>query len=257
MRLSIEAACGSNVGRIRKNNEDNCYFAGRVLSQEHGNIDTPFYQRFATSDGICFGVFDGMGGEADGQVASYLAACAFQRDCEDVEGEGMLSETFFANAVIHMNDAVCAESSRRANRMGSTAVMLGFCDDAVYLCNVGDSKCFRYRGKKLTQISIDHLEDIPPFLQQSKRGKPRLSQCIGISSEELRLEPYLATGLVQPEDVFILCSDGLTDMITEEDISLVLDRGRDAGVCVQHLIELALEHGGRDNVTVIAIRISN
>ena len=76
MRYILEAACGSDVGRIRQNNEDNCYFGDRILSVEHDGIPKPWFQCF-DGDAVCFGVFDGMGGAEDGQVASFLAAKTF------------------------------------------------------------------------------------------------------------------------------------------------------------------------------------
>lgn len=254
MQFCLEAACGCNTGRIRKKNEDNYYFDSQILPLDNNGLTIPMYKRFE-QDVVCFAVFDGMGGHADGHVASYLSANVFKHDCEKMEQGGMLSETFFTRAIVHMNESVCVEAQKLKNNMGSTAVIIGFCDDMLYICNVGDSRAYRYRKNRLLQITMDHVEDIPPFMRSSKRNKPRLSQCIGISPEELTIEPYVAQGMIKADDIFLLSSDGLTDMVTEEEIGKILSSGRDAGVCVQMLIDKALEHGGRDNVTVIVVRV--
>lgn len=253
MRFCLEAACGCNTGRLRKNNEDNYYFEQQILRQENNGLRIPLYKRFSRET-VCFAVFDGMGGHEDGQVASYIAADIFKRDCEQIERGGMLSENFFSLAVNHMNDAVCIEAQRLKNNMGTTAVMIGFCDDLIYICNIGDSRAYRFRDNHLIQISMDHTEAIPPFMQGSRQRKPKLSQCIGISPEELLLEPYLAQGYVKKQDRFLICSDGLTDMLSDNEIEEILSSERDSGVCVQQLIDKALEHGGKDNVTAIIVR---
>ena len=254
MQFELEAACLCDMGRIRKNNEDNFYFDRQILDEDNAGLNEPLCLH-ASEGAVCFAVFDGMGGHADGQTAAHLAARVFQRDCIPVERSKMLSETFFSTAVRHMNDTVCIEAERLNNNMGTTAVILGFCEESVYLCNVGDSRAYRFRQGQMTQISIDHTEVIPPFLRTARHKKPRLSQCIGISSEELLLEPYLAQGAIESGDVFLLCSDGLSDMVMPDEISRVLGSGQNADECVRALIELALSHGGKDNITVIVIRV--
>ncbi len=256
MQFALEAACGTHLGRIRKNNEDNLYFNGRLLRMEHGSTFAPEVKRFSSEGGAYFGVFDGMGGKADGQVASYLSVRVFKQDCKALRAAKTApSAAFFNQTIAHMNEAVCNNAEQRMNHMGSTAVMMGFYDDMACLCNVGDSRAFRLRENVLKQISLDHLEEIPPFMKNSKRAKPHLSQCIGTPSDEMLLEPYVANGHMYAGDCFLLCSDGLTDMVSTEEICSILSQGNDASLSVQRLIDLALEHGGRDNVTLIVIYV--
>ena len=135
--------------------------------------------------------------------------------------------------------------------MGSTIAMLMFFGDQPYVCNLGDSRIYRFRDDELMQISEDHLEPVPP----GSGRKPRLVQHLGIFEEEMRLEPYIAKGALKRGDVFLLCSDGLTDMVSPAEICLILKETRSEKRAVERLIELALEHGGRDNTTVIVCRI--
>ena len=128
--------------------------------------------------------------------------------------------------------------------MGTTAAMLAFTEAGITLCNIGDSRVFRYSGGDLRQISRDHIAGAP------YGRKPPLSQNLGIPADELILEPYLARGSYRCGDVYLICSDGLTDMVSEESIAGVLGSvpaEEAAGV----LAQMALDNGGRDNVTVI------
>lgn len=251
--LVLDAACGSNIGRLRTNNEDNCFFDGKTLPEDNAGIPTPWSRRFRNTS-VCFGVFDGMGGAEDGQTASYLAAQAFAADCGKLPAGGMLSESFFLSAISHMNSVVFAEAESRRNNMGTTTVLIGFCETALYICNVGDSRAYRFRDGQLTHITMDHVESLPPFLQGDRRRKPKLSQCIGISPEELLIEPYVAQGVLREGDVFLLCSDGLTDMVPDEELRLLLAEGGELSRTVQRLIDAALAHGGKDNVTVLLVK---
>lgn len=250
IRIQIEAACDSDVGRERARNEDNCYFDGAVMKQEHEGPPASLYKVFEP-DGVLFAIFDGMGGVEGGEIASYLAGRAFQEACEQLEHRWMISETFFHQAVGRMNSAVCLDARARGNQMGTTFVGFGFCDDRIVVCNLGDSKAFRLRAGVMEQLSIDDLAR----RAQTEGQKPGLTQCIGIPEQQLRLEPHVLTGRVEPGDMYLLCSDGLTDMVPEAQIVEVLQTCPQAGICVQKLVDLALNNGGHDNITVILTRV--
>lgn len=250
MSIWIEAACDSDVGRQRARNEDNCYFDGAVMKQEHEGPPAPLHRSFEP-DGVCFAIFDGMGGVEGGEVASYLAGRAFQEACAQVEHRAIISETFFHQAVRRMNATVYTDARQRGNHMGTTFVAMGFCDDSALVCNVGDSKAFRFRTGTLTQLSID---DVAPHAP-SDGQKPGLTQCIGIPEHELRLEPHILTGMIRCGDTYLLCSDGLTDMVPEAQIAEILQSSKKADICTQKLVDLALDRGGRDNITVIVMRV--
>lgn len=249
----LEAACMCHIGRQRSNNEDNLFFDGVLLEQEHHTSHLS-YRVIADGRG-CFGVFDGMGGAEDGQVASYLAANTFAECCAAQEESQDLTEEHFTDAVQRMNTAVYLEGKRRGNNMGTTAVMIGFQGDAFIVANVGDSRAYRVRGGQMSQISLDHSEVLTA--EQRLQRKPRLTQCIGRSPEQRRLEPYIASGFVEAGDRYLLCSDGLTDMVGEKEILSVLEQEIPAECQVEQLVTLALDNGGRDNITVIVIKSGN
>lgn len=254
MHFILEAACGSDVGKIRQNNEDNYFFDNKVREIDDSEFIKPVCKTF-DGDAVCFGVFDGLGGADDGQIASYLAANVLKNDFEHVENTGMMSEAFFNNSVVHMNEKVCVEASGRKNKMGTTFVGACFCENRVYLCNVGDSRAYRLRDDALVQISKDHVEEIPPFMRGKRGVKAPLSQCIGTPVEELLIEPYVVQGEVKKGDIYLFCSDGITDMLTDEQIYTILTKCKDSDISVQMLINTALSHGGKDNATAIVVEV--
>ena len=101
------------------------------------------------------------------------------------------------------------------------------------------------------QLSQDHTEGRPG----GEQTKAPLTQHLGMDPEEIAVEPYIAKGELRQKDQYLLCSDGLTDMLTNFEISDIMLRCEDVGECVDTLIRTALEHGGRDNITVIVGKI--
>ncbi len=249
--MEIEAAFDSDVGRHRTRNEDNCYFNGAVMKLEHEGPPAPLYKRFEP-DGVFFAIFDGIGGIEGGEVASYLAGRAFQEICTRTEHRWMLSETLFHQLVDRIHAAVCEEAQQRGSRMGTTFVSFAFCEESVFVCNVGDSRAYRLRDGVLAQLSLDDVS----AADRLDGKKPGLTQCIGAPARDLRLEPHILQGRVRIGDVYLLCSDGLTDMVSQQEIAEVLRSSSPPDVCTQKLVDLALDRGGHDNVTVMVLRIT-
>lgn len=245
MDYQLSYACVSHTGLYRQMNQDNFICNGIYVEPESdlyegklltGTLPMPF-------DSL-FGVFDGMGGEERGEMASYLAAKAALRVSHSGTPRQIL-ETICQSA----NQAICSFTEQnRLETCGTTAALLQFAPDGVTACNVGDSKIFRLTGQKFTQISEDHLSIALPG------QKPPLGQYLGIPPEEMLLSPYYAELPYQDSDRYLICSDGLTDMVSQEEIIQVLMSlpVRDAA---QALLQSALEHGGKDNITLIILEI--
>ena len=126
--------------------------------------------------------------------------------------------------------------------------MLLLTANGVSACNIGDSKIFRLSAGSLYQISEDHLS-IAPYGE-----KAPLSQYLGIPPEELTICPYYAELPYADQDKYLLCSDGLTDMVPPEDIARILAKFP-AEQAAQILLQNALDNGGKDNVTLIVLEI--
>lgn len=253
MRFTVQAACGCHIGKIRKTNEDNFFFDGKCLKEINTGLKHPVWVEDTLRNGFGAAIFDGMGGESFGELASYAAARSMQAEEKEFADFFVPEKTYLQRLVQQLNGAVVAKKEEMmTEHMGSTLVGLRFTGRYVYAYNVGDSRAYRLRDREFQQISKDHVVQIPG----KENKKAPLSQYLGVDPEEMELEPYIAKGRIEQDDVYLLCSDGLTDMLTNVEISDIMIKTPDPELCVQALIKAALDHGGRDNITVILIRIA-
>ena len=252
MSFTISAACGCHTGKIRKNNEDNFCFAGKHLELMNNGLRGPVAFETRATNGLSFAVFDGMGGENYGEYAALAAAVEMSRNRRSFSDSFLPEQKYLERLTRKLNCAVFGSANELCTAgMGSTMVMLYFTPPYVYACNVGDSRAYRLRGGELRQLSKDHVCEMRPG---SVRKAP-LSQHLGIDPEEMIVEPYIGKGELRKGDVYLLCSDGLTDMLTDEEIAGLLGKGGTETDKVNGLIGAALDRGGKDNVTVIVCRI--
>lgn len=252
MKLSIEAACGCNIGKIRANNEDNFYFNDRCLEETNDGLKNPVCLEQTLVENVFMAVFDGMGGENFGEVASYVAARQMQATNRSIKDFFIPEKRYLKKLVQQLNDAVvCAQKEHLTERMGTTMVSLYFTPRHVYVCNIGDSRAYRLRDGTFLQISEDHIIERPG---ESTKKAP-LSQHLGVDPEDMIIEPYIAKGDLKPGDIYLLCSDGLTDMVSNFEICDILLRNEDPVDTVNELIKTALDKGGKDNITVILCKV--
>lgn len=253
MGFKIEAACCCHIGKVRKNNEDNFYFDGKYLDVENDGLKVPAYVKTAVKRGLSYAVFDGMGGENFGEIASYAAARTMQQAKRSL-GEYLISEKEYLNRLsMRLNDAVLqAKREQCTDRMGTTLVSLNFCGKSVYVCNIGDSRAYRLRDGEFLQLSRDHVEHRPG----KEHKKAPLTQHLGIDPEDMVIEPYIVKEEMRKNDIYLLCSDGLTDMLNDLEISRLLQEYPNVEECAEQLVQAALENGGRDNITVIVCNVN-
>lgn len=250
MSFNIEAACLCNTGHRRKNNEDNFWFNGNNLPMENNGLNTPLILQDDLCREMCFSVFDGMGGENFGEAASFTAADNLAAELE--RSSNLPPEERLATVAVHLNDAVVAAAKERLTaHMGSTMVSLLFHGSKATVCNLGDSRAYLLRNGQLKQLSTDHVSTRP----MAPGHKAPLTQHLGIDPEEFLIAPSSNTTALCKNDVFLLCSDGVTDMIPEAEIQTILSTNRPAAAIVTALVERALELGGRDNITAIVIKV--
>ena len=252
MRYFIQATCGCNTGKVRKNNEDNFYFEGKCLERENHGLKHPVSMDNVLKNGLTYAVFDGMGGENFGEYASYAAARCMQQTEKSLSDYFIPEKVYLERITNQLNNAVVeVQKEMCTDRMGSTMVSLYFAGRYVYVCNVGDSRAFRLRDGEFLQLSMDHVER---RLGRDERKAP-LTQYLGYGTEDILLEPYIAKGEIRRGDMYLLCSDGLTDMVTNFEITDIMLKNENTETCVQELTRVALEHGGRDNITIILCKI--
>ena len=260
---TISAACGCNKGLRRSNNEDNFYFDGDFLNSDNdgmGSILTRVRDMTPDSDetGSFFAVYDGMGGGQYGELASHAAAAVTEGLLDSVvplDADEVLNG--ISEMCMELNNAVFdASTDLVVNQMGSTLVGCYFYGANVWCCNVGDSRSFRLRDGVLMQLSVDHTDADTMQRSGVKGRKPYLTQYLGVDPEEMRICPEVSQHDLNRGDAYLICSDGLTDMVTEERITEILMDEGDEEEKVQTLMVEALRNGGKDNVTVILCTIN-
>ena len=244
----------TNVGLKRENNEDNlCINGTYMLSPEkEWGAETAANECVAA---VC----DGMGGEEFGEFASLCAASNIAENCTVLlnakDGE---QSRAVDNLISKINALICDEMRKRNVRIGSTVTMLCIKNGVADIYNIGDSRIYLFRNGALSQLTKDHTY----FQQKADMGikgqesdKHKLTQNLGIFEHEMEVQADNKQMPIQPNDVFLLCSDGLTDMVSDKEIQQILSDN--AEKAVDKLIETALKNGGRDNVSVILIRTAD
>lgn len=251
MAYQIEYAYTCHIGKIRNNNEDNFWCCGDSLEAQNQGMSHIRSGYMKQSEYPLLAVFDGMGGESCGEMAAFLAAEACGEHFKTAK-DGIRNdpEEFLNEICESMNQAICDYvRTNKINSMGTTAALLAFAEDAVYSCNLGDSRIYKSDREKFYQISQDHV------LGRSLFGKAPLTQYLGMEEENLQLEPSISRQEIKIGDRFLLCSDGITDMLSDGEIADILSRDIPVAKTVEILVDRALKKGGRDNITVVLCEI--
>lgn len=248
----------SGAGVLRTSNQDNLYINGQILAAD---VDSEVVSLSDTAAQGIYAVCDGMGGEHFGEEASLIG----------VRGLDKLTPDNFSNNIcsylLSVNAELCDLMCKRDNlRIGTTFVALCVTEDAGCMVNIGDSRCYHFRSGRFVQLSRDHTQVQRlinmGFISRNDAAKHpdrhKLTQHLGIFPEEMIIEPYLSEKIsVQNGDVFLLCSDGLTEMVSEDEIQMILSTQISLKDKADKLYELAMRHGGKDNITVILVETEN
>lgn len=251
MAYQIKYAYTCHIGKIRNNNEDNFWCCGDSLEAQNQGMSHIRSGYMKQSEYPLLAVFDGMGGESCGEMAAFLAAEACGEHFKTAK-DGIRNdpEEFLNEICESMNQAICDYGrTNKINSMGTTAALLAFAEDAVYSCNLGDSRIYKSDREKFYQISQDHV------LGRSLFGKAPLTQYLGMEEENLQLEPSISRQEIKIGNRFLLCSDGITDMLSDGEIADILSRDIPVAKTVEILVDRALKKGGRDNITVVLCEI--
>lgn len=242
--LELRCATGSDVGRRRSGNEDSALATSRLLA-----------------------VADGMGGHAAGEVASAIAIDAVGEldarladGLSDAEDFAPLDElaTVFATASGVLDERVGADTE--LSGMGTTLTVMLWVGSRFALGHIGDSRAYRLRGAELTQLSRDHtlvqsLVDEGKLDEETAAVHPARSVLIKALLAGQVAEPDLEMHEAQPGDRYLLCSDGLSDVVSPVELGEVLGSHDEPSDAVATLIELANEAGGPDNITCVVVHV--
>jgi serine/threonine protein phosphatase PrpC len=250
---ALEIATATDPGMVRSHNEDSI-----------------------ASDGVkgLAVLADGMGGYNAGEVASGIATTVITTELQqllentppyavDEKSGKTIAASILREQIAKANTSIyqAAQSQPQYAGMGTTLVMALFYDNKLAVAHIGDSRLYRLRGEQLTQVTKDHSllqEQIDSGLitkEQARQSanKNLVTRALGIDPT---VEPEIHEYEAQVGDIYLLCSDGLCDMVTDEDIGMALQTlGGNLGLCAQHLVQTANDNGGRDNVSVILVRV--
>ncbi|MFE9092764.1 Stp1/IreP family PP2C-type Ser/Thr phosphatase [Streptomyces sp. NPDC007264] len=233
MSLSLRFAAGSHKGMIREGNEDSGYAGPRLLA-----------------------IADGMGGQAAGEVASSEVISTIVALDDDVPGSDIL--TSLGTAVQRANDQLrsMVEEDPQLEGMGTTLTALLWTGQRLGLVHVGDSRAYLLHDGVLTQITQDHtwvqrLVDEGRITEEEATTHPQRSLLMRALGSGDHVEPDLSIREVRAGDRYLICSDGLSGVVSHQTMEETLASYQGPQETVQELIQLALRGGGPDNITVI------
>ncbi|MEU8268595.1 Stp1/IreP family PP2C-type Ser/Thr phosphatase, partial [Sphaerisporangium sp. NPDC049002] len=233
MTIALRYAARSDVGLLREGNEDSAYASPRLLA-----------------------VADGMGGHAHGEVASSVAITAMSSLDRDASGGDLLSaiEAAVRDANRKLHEMVGRDPSLKG--MGTTLTAMLWSGTRVALVHVGDSRAYLLRNGELYQITHDHtlvqsLVDDGRITQEEAASHPQRSILLRALDGSGEVDPDLSLREAQVNDRYLLCSDGLSSVVSAETLHHTLTTVEEPDSVVRQLIDLANRGGGPDNITCI------
>jgi len=248
LMFNLTIAQQTDIGRTRQSNEDN------MLAY------VPEDAQVLARKGALFVVTDGLGGHTSGEIASEMAA-RMTRDSYYQEADEDIA-TSLQRAIKQANRAIVERASQNDawSGMGTTVVAAVLRDDTVYAANVGDSRVYIVRDDNIRQITEDHswvvqqirAGQLTPEEARSHPKRNIIYRCLG---EDKDVEVDLFSEQVQDGDVLVLCTDGLTGLVNDDELCAIV-RQYQPEESVHRLIERANENGGPDNITAIVVRVA-
>ena len=237
MKWQFNSFAQTDLGLVREGNEDSALSCANLIA-----------------------VADGMGGHAGGEVASAIAINSLTDLLPLLLDDGIdldSKEDLFLNITHEIDQKILDQSKAQPelSGMGTTLTALCILDNKIELLHIGDSRCYRYRDNKLEQLSYDHtvmqeLLDQGRLTPQEVFDHPQRSLLTQALMGDSGLDPILLTFEVKKGDQFLLCSDGLTNVLSDYEISKIIE-ANDADLIPQALIKEVRSKGAPDNITII------
>ena len=263
MSIMIDAAVCSNMGKVRKNNEDNFYFNGLYMDESQRNSGGLFNLSVAEPIQI-YAVCDGMGGEEGGEDASITAVRAlmqYARTTHKANGTEQLKEL-----LQKISDTIEENAKKKGFHSGTTIAMVVICDDTIRVVHVGDSRVYCMENGKLERKTVDHSEvqrmySMGLITKEEMDTHPKrhvISQFLGMPKSDAMVAPTISEReQLKSGQRYLLCSDGLTDMVKDPEIEKILSSASSAEEAAKQLTIAALHNGGKDNVTSICLFVGS
>ena len=229
----------------RDNNEDRILI-GDVLIDD-GSHEAVF------NDSLFIALCDGVGGEAYGEVAAEVTLNSLSKDYNNTLDIKKITD------IIHTANKCVIDKSRSDRKyrgMSSTLVGAFFDKSGVIGFNVGDSRLYRYRKPYIAQLSVDHsFAEVFRCIDEEERKS--LSHVITRYIGGDKCEPYIYDGseAVFDGDVFMLCSDGISDVLSDVLLSEMLDNNDDVSILADNIVSSAMDHDSKDNISIIIVKV--
>jgi serine/threonine protein phosphatase PrpC len=257
--LKLKIGVSRHQGMERDYQEDDFSVRPDLLQPKNAEVD---WQQIVPSDwGALLAVADGMGGMNAGEVASELAIKGIddyfeqlpKNECPTNHSDLLCQSIYHANQ--HLVDY--AKQNPESQNMGTTIVLVWLLESELYVAWSGDSRCYRLRQQQIQQLNHDHSY-VQELIDKGKLtveqafyhpNKNVITQSLGDTSQHLK--PDCQRYALQPNDRFLLCSDGLNTMLTDAQIGQILLEEPDEMLCAKALVDAANAAGGHDNITVI------
>jgi serine/threonine protein phosphatase PrpC len=247
--LCVEVAALTHPGKVRSHNED-CIVVDGWLSQD--SMDQPQTFVLTLEEPLLCLVADGMGGHAAGEIASRFAARRLSKETPNLA----MGEAALAEGLRRLHEEFYTEMLRSPahSGMGTTVAGLIFSQTGILAFNVGDSRIYCYQENNLAQLSTD---DVPqgstPVTGHLARRTHAITQSLGGFAEVLDITPHIVSHRLEAGRYYLLCSDGVTDMLAVDTIATCVFS--DPSDTVSALFEKAMAAGGKDNITIVAVRV--
>ncbi len=243
----------SDKGSKRKNNEDNFYADGLMLLPEYCN--RPYSAEGCAYVPGVFAVFDGVGGMEDGELASRIAAERLAQYQEMIKD----SSNNLSLVVQEYIRVIRNEINTNSRRAGTTLALTVVTDKAVHCYNVGDSRIYCLKNGVLSGITTDHTkgtelaekQKISIEIARTYPNGNKLTRCIGYG-KNYEVDSY---SIMSGKCRLLICSDGLSDMISDKEMRLILHNNKLLANCADVLMNTAIKNGGNDNITFVVVDI--
>ena len=243
MKWQFNSFAQTDLGLVREGNEDSAIYCANLIA-----------------------VADGMGGHAGGEVASAIAINALAQllpVISDLEIDTDSREDLFLNITYEIDSQILEKSKQLPELagMGTTLTALNISGDNVELLHIGDSRCYRYRDNKLAQLSYDHtvmqeLLDQGRLTPEEVFDHPQRSLLTQALMGDSGLDPILVSYEIKAGDQFLLCSDGLTNLLSDYEIGKIIESNTSDDVITALITEVKAK-GAPDNITIIWAQVTD
>ncbi len=256
MSYTIKFSARSDVGNVRTNNEDNLYCGGVIMTVS--SRERPFFLNGMCAVPALFAVFDGMGGEDCGELASITAAETLCEHADRIINGTSEDVIQFAHDT---NKKLLAVMREKFIQTGTTLALIHAGMDSFSAYNLGDSRIYRLNDDNILRVTEDHTlaEDkvrmglITPQQALKDRDRNVLTRCLGISDSFAVTPDFYGPFRFAENKRALICSDGLTDMLSHQEIAGIMRKDIEVSKIANELVDAALNNGGRDNVTCIVL----